>query len=147
MRRRFSWIAAACVAGLLACAPRAAFAADVLIVAPEGDAIGPCADAGILGRISEKFRYQVRHVPNLPDVEISEFHRIHEHRYLPQREDRPIGRRYCGATALLSDGRQRSVWYLIEEGMGIIGIGNNVEFCVSGFDRWYVYNGRCRVLW
>ena len=25
-------------------------------------------------------------------------------------------------------------------------IGDNVEFCVSGFDRWMVYNGRCRVL-
>ena len=21
------------------------------------------------------------------------------------------------------------------------------EFCVAGFDRWYVYNGRCRVLY
>jgi capsid protein len=145
MRRRFSLIAAACVAGLLAGMPRPALAADVFISA-ESDS-GPCAESWVLGRITEKFRYQVRHVPNLPDVEISEFSRIHQHRYLPQREDRPIGRRYCGATAHLSDGRQGSVWYLIEEGMGIIGIGDNVEFCVSGFDRWYVYNGRCRVLW
>ena len=30
--------------------------------------------------------------------------------------------------------------------MGFVGIGDNVEFCVSGFDRWMVYNGRCRVL-
>jgi hypothetical protein len=30
--------------------------------------------------------------------------------------------------------------------MGFAGMGDNVEFCVSGFDRWYVYNGRCRVL-
>ena len=34
----------------------------------------------------------------------------------------------------------------IEEGMGFASIGDNVEFCVSGFDRWMVYNGRCRVL-
>ena len=61
-------------------------------------------------------------------------------------EDRPIGRRYCGATVILSDGHDRDIWYLIEEGMGFASIGDNVEFCVSGFDRWYVYNGRCRVL-
>ena len=47
---------------------------------------------------------------------------------------------------LLSDGRKRSLWYLIEYGMGLASIGDNVEFCVSGFDRWLVYNGGCRVL-
>ena len=56
-------------------------------------------------------------------------------------EDRPIGRTYCGATVILSDGDGRDIWYLIEEGQGYASIGNNVEFCVSGFDRWYVYNG------
>lgn len=106
-----------------------------------------CEDTGILARISEKFSYQVRHVPNLPDVGIAEFRRIHQHRYLPYREDRPIARRYCGATAVLSDGSKHNLWYLIEDGMGLVGIGDNVEFCVSGFDRWKVYNGRCRVLW
>ncbi len=30
--------------------------------------------------------------------------------------------------------------------MGYAGVGNNVEFCVTGFDRWYVYSGRCRIL-
>lgn len=62
------------------------------------------------------------------------------------KESRPIARRYCGATARLSDGRKRYVWYLIENPMGYAGVGNNVEFCVTGFDRWYVYSGRCRVL-
>jgi hypothetical protein len=86
-------------------------------------------------------------VPHLPDVDIVEFRKIHQHRYYPYAEDSPIARRYCGATAVLSDGRKRDVWYLIEDGMGFVGIGDNVEFCVSGFDRWMVYNGRCRVLW
>lgn len=140
MRRRSSLIAAAFLtAGALLGAAGTASAGDRT---PR-----ECEDSGILSRISEKFRYQVRNVPNLPDVEISEFRKIHQHRYLPYREDRPIARRYCGATAMLSDGRKRSIWYLIEDGMGMIGIGDNVEFCVSGFDRWYVYNGRCRVLW
>lgn len=105
-----------------------------------------CDDAGILKRIVSKFRHQVTHVLNLPDVEIVEFRKVHEHRNYAATENWPIPRRYCGATADLSDGRSREVWYLIEGGMGFASLGDNVEFCVSGFDRWYVYNGRCRVL-
>ncbi len=110
------------------------------------DDSGVCAERWVLNRITRNFAHQVRNVPNLPNVAITDFHGIHENRYLPSQEDRPIGRRYCGATVVLSDGGSRDIWYLIEEGQGYASIGNNVEFCVSGFDRWYVYNGRCRVL-
>lgn len=137
--KRSSLIAAALVAGgALAALSSTASAHDRVARA--------CEDPGILARIGSKFRYQVQHVPHLPDVEIAEFRRIHQHRYLPSTEMWPIARRYCGATALLSDGRKREVWYLIEDGLGFAGVGDNVEFCVSGFDRWFVYNGRCRVL-
>jgi len=105
-----------------------------------------CDDPGILHRIEARFRHQVGNVPNLPDVAIVEFNRIHEHRYLPFSDERPIAKRYCGATASLSDGNRREVWYLIEDRMGFVGVGDGVEFCVSGFDRWHVYNGHCRVL-
>lgn len=107
---------------------------------------GICADQRFLGRIVSKFRHQVTHVPNLPQVDIVDFQRIYEKRYLAPSDYWPIGRRYCGATVILSDGQARPMWFLIEEGMGFAGIGDNVEFCVSGFDRWYVYNGHCRVL-
>jgi hypothetical protein len=105
-----------------------------------------CEDEGILSRIERKFRYQVKHVPHLPQVEIAQFRNIHERRQQPYQEDWPIARRYCAATVDLSDGRSRKIWYLIEDGMGLAGMGDNVEFCVSGFDRWMVYNGSCRVL-
>ncbi len=121
-----------------------ASAADLYAGSP-GD-VGPCSADKYLNRIVERFRYQVRNVPNLPDVEITEFRRIHEHRYLPESEEWPIARRYCGATVDLSDGRSRDIWFLIESKMGFASIGDNVEFCVSGFDRWLVYNGRCRIL-
>lgn len=107
---------------------------------------GVCAERWVLGRITRNFAYQVRHVPNLPQVAITDFRNIFENRYLPAQEDRPIGRTYCGATAILSDGDSREIWYLIEEGQGYASLGHNVEFCVAGFDRWYVYDGRCRVL-
>ena len=108
---------------------------------------GICAHRSVLGTITNRFRYQVRHVPNLPDVGIVDFYNIRETRYLPERQYRPIARRYCNAIVRLSDGQDRPVWYLIEYGQGFAGLGDNVEFCVSGFDRWHVYNGNCRVLY
>ncbi|MGH6762749.1 MAG: hypothetical protein ACRECW_14315 [Phyllobacterium sp.] len=107
---------------------------------------GPCGNARYLNRIVSGFRYQVRHVPNLPQLEIHDFSNVHENRYLPKYAAGTIGRRYCGATALMSDGQHKRVWYMIEEGQGLASIGNNVEFCVDGFDRWNVYNSYCRVL-
>ena len=133
-----------------------AFAAVAGIVASGGQASAgsllsnlearACEDPYILAKIRDRFRHQTRNVPHLPDVDITDFRGIHEHRYLPYAEEWPIARRYCGATAALSDGSDRTIWYLIEDGMGFVGIGDNVEFCVSGFDRWMVYNGHCRVL-
>ena len=105
-----------------------------------------CSEPRVLNKITDRFSYQVRHVPHLPNVAIIDFHDIRQHRYLPAQENWPIGRHYCRATVTLSSGYDRSIWYLIEEGQGFASIGDNVEFCVSGFDRWMVYNGHCRVL-
>lgn len=107
---------------------------------------GACADQRVLARISHRFRHQVRHVPNLPDVEIVGYARLGEKRFEPKSERHPISRRYCHGSVDLSDGKRRPMWYLIERPMGFAGIGSNVEFCISGFDRWLVYGGRCRVL-
>lgn len=121
-------------------------AAGVIASAAGDRTAAECSNAEILSRIQSKFRHQVTHVPHLPDVDIVEFRKIHQHRYIPFGEKRPIARRYCGATAALSDGKRRTIWYLIEDRMGFAGVGDGVEFCVSGFDRWFVYNGRCRVV-
>jgi capsid protein len=140
---RFASIVLAAMISLGGAAVAPALAADLEIYDSDP---GACGETWVLGKITSRFRHQVQNVPNLPDVAIADFQNIHERRYLPAREDRPIGRRYCGATVILSDGHDRAIWYLIEEGMGFASIGDNVEFCVSGFDRWMVYNGRCRVL-
>lgn len=127
--------------------PQAAPAAD-LGAAPVAryDLYHPCGEARVLNRIMRRFDHQVRNVPGLPLVSISAFDNIAEHRYLPAIPDRPIARRYCNASVWLSDGNRRHIWYLIESGQGFAGIGDNVEFCVDGFDRWNVYDGHCRVL-
>lgn len=107
-----------------------------------------CADPKMLGKIRSRFAHQARHVHHRGGLAITDFVDIHQHRYHPQDPhwDRPIPRRYCHATALLSDGGHRKIWYLIEGGAGFASIGSNVEFCVAGFDRWNVYNSACRIL-
>lgn len=117
-----------------------------------------CGRPDVVKHIQKRFRYQVANVPNLPQVDIVQISDIRENRYLPAEEDRPIARRYCIGTANLSDGANREIWYLIEYKMGFATINSrglissrlvqpdNIEFCVSGFDRWMVYNGACRVL-
>ncbi len=107
---------------------------------------GVCSGTGVLNSIKHQFRYQVTHVPHLPDVDIADFYGIYQERYLPKTDEWPIARQYCGATVTLSDGSRRAVWYLIEYGMGFATFGDHVEFCVSGFDRWLAYDGNCRAL-
>ncbi|MEK1887712.1 MAG: hypothetical protein AAAB35_09110 [Phyllobacterium sp.] len=115
----------------------------------EGGYDDTCGQAGVLNRIVNRFAYQVRHVPNLPQVGIHNFSDVRLTRYEPSREPElaAVARHYCKATAHLTDGGQRPVWYVVEDGMGFVGIGNNVEFCVLGFDRWHVYDGQCRTLY
>lgn len=143
---RLATLLAAATLALAGGGTASAFAAD-MIVAVSVDDPGVCGNAKVLNRITERFRYQVRNVPHLPQVDILDFRRIGETRYLPQiGDERPIERRYCHARAALSDGLNRDVWYLIERPLGFAGFGSNVEFCVAGFDRWHVYGGRCRAL-
>jgi hypothetical protein len=135
-------VAFAAVAGIVAHGGRAS-AEEPL----SNEVARACDDPLMLAAITDRFRHQAFVVHHLPNLRINQLRGIHEHRELSFREDeRPIARRYCGATADLSDGRSRTIWYLIEDGMGFAGLGDNVEFCVSGFDRWMVYNGRCRIL-
>lgn len=113
------------------------------------DAPSPeCSSEKMLKRIKKRFRIQAREVHHSPDLKIMDIHRIHQTRYLPQdvHQSRPIARRYCAGHVHLSDGRKRSIWYLIEGGAGFASYSDNVEFCISGMDRWNVYDGHCRVL-
>jgi len=57
-----------------------------------------------------------------------------------------VERQHCSARALMSDGRRRTVWYLIERNWGFAGLFESVESCVSGLDPWHVYGRQCRSL-
>lgn len=132
-------------------------AALVLSMAVPGQAHEPyfrtvdtplCTDTKMLKTIQSRFRHQAKHMLHQPQLSIVDFVRVHESRFLPQdvHRARPIPRRYCVGTALLNNGHHRKIWFLIEGGAGFASLGANVEFCLSGFDRWNVYNGACRVL-
>ncbi|MGB8816885.1 MAG: hypothetical protein WCC66_03080 [Rhizobiaceae bacterium] len=103
-----------------------------------------CSDPAILKKVARRFHHQSHEVHH-DRLRIEDFAKVHQHRYYPPIKTRSIARRYCGATAVLSDGRRRTLWYFIETEAGFAGIGDNVEFCVSGFDRWNVYNAHCRI--
>ena len=107
-----------------------------------------CTDTKMLRKIVKRFDHQARNMLKRPDLAIADFTGIHQHRFIAQdvHKARPIPRRYCHATVLLSNGHDRKIWYLIEGGAGFASLGANVEFCVSGFDRWNVYNASCRLL-
>jgi len=55
-------------------------------------------------------------------------------------------RRYCIARAAMSDKKERTVIYEIQEDLGIIGWGYGVEWCVIGLDRNSAYSPACSAL-
>ncbi len=129
-----------------------ALAADLIAPGPYSVAApnSLCAHKGNLRAIEKRFGIQARRVHHQPGLKISGIVNIHEHRYHAKTEECLVERHYCHATAHMSDGQTRKLWYLIEVDEGFAGFGlafgDNVEFCLSGLDRWNVYNGACRVL-
>lgn len=137
-------------AALLAASAVATQAADIIAPGPYAP-VGPesvCAQTNYLGAIQRRFRIQAREVHHDPALSILAISNIRQNRFLPKIDEvRAVDRLYCQGTASMSDGRNRTVWYLVEYGAGFAGaFGDNVEFCVSGLDRWNVYDGYCRVL-
>lgn len=119
-------------------------AADMLGVYEDNQ---DCADDRVLKKVSKQIHHQGRHVPGVPQVDILDYYAIHQNDFIPAAHKRPIARRYCQASAALSNGETRTVWYLIEYGQGFAGaVGDNVEACMQGFDEWNVYDEACRVV-
>jgi hypothetical protein len=56
-----------------------------------------------------------------------------------------IPRRYCVARALMNDTKVRAVTYSVDEDLGIIGFGFDVEWCVAGLDRLNAYAPGCKM--
>lgn len=101
-----------------------------------------CEDGRVLGEVTSNFRSKEANFWLSP-VEIVAFERVHAV------ADRPWGadfvpRRFCSATAYLSDGRRHRVDYSVREAFGTLGVTWDVNWCVSGYDRNLAYAPDCR---
>ncbi len=113
---------------------------------PRGPGLVPdCDHDRVLAKIANRQAYADRRTWKT-GVTITGFENERERRYQPKTVYGTIGRRYCQAHALLSDGTHPQIYYLIEERQGFASIGWNVEFCMAGHDDWYVYGSRCQIL-
>lgn len=66
--------------------------------------------------------------------------------YAGQNDPSPYARRYCVARATFSDGKQTTLYYLVEQDAGFAGVTWNVDFCLLGYDPWHVHDGRCHTV-
>lgn len=101
-----------------------------------------CGDLNVLSRIARRFAYREAEFWQSP-LTIQQFEGICEVALRPWGE-MFIPRRFCTAKVLTSDGRWRVVNYSIRKGLGPIGLGNDVQWCVVGLDRSFVFAPACR---
>ncbi len=66
--------------------------------------------------------------------------------YAGQNDPSPIARRYCVARAALSDGKITTLYYLVEQQAGFVGVTWNVDVCLLGYEPWRVHDGRCHTV-
>jgi hypothetical protein len=135
----------ATVFGLLACgqAAQAAnfFEMNFYLSGPRYDGNLPACES-VLGKISSRFADKESTFWN-STLQITGYDRVREIAFRPWQSDN-IPRRYCAATAMISDGKPRPVYFSIIEDGGFAGFSNGVEFCVVGLDRNWAYNPACK---
>lgn len=103
----------------------------------------PCNDPRVVATIPEKFAYYDARVIQ-SGLAILNIDGVYESA-LKAGGPGLIDRRYCNATAWLSNGQTHEVVYLIEgPKLGFASIGWHVESCLPGFDPYRVYDAWCR---
>jgi hypothetical protein len=95
-----------------------------------------------LGTITNQFWEKEGQLWN-SNLRITAYGAIRETAFRPWQSDN-IPRRFCSAEAMISDGKVRTVHYSIIEDGGFAGYGQGVEWCVTGLDRNWAYNPRCK---
>lgn len=107
-----------------------------------GDETVPACDASNVVTAAKRFVERAEPVYREPDIaEIFHIREMPETVFNPS----PLVRRYCRADVRLTNGDHTKAYYFIEEDSGFVGLSWKVYVCISGYDRWRVYDGRCRV--
>ena len=103
-----------------------------------------CEEGWVLEKISERFLWANVHTWH-NDLAIEHIYQVRETGVrLPGKS--LIDRRYCSATATLSNGTRSEVVYLIEAGAGFASVGSRVSWCLPAYDRYRVYEPWCRAI-
>lgn len=135
----------ACVIGASVTSARAAnpLEKNFWLSGPRYDSNVPtCDEHGPLDRIISRFGSKEYDYWNSA-LQIVGFENIREIAWEPWSSG-TIPRRYCTASALISDGKRHQINYSIIEDGGMFGAGWGVEWCVVSLDRNWAYNPRCR---
>ena len=109
---------------------------------PNYDGVLPPCEAA-LNKIARRFAQKESRFWN-SSLQIVSFEGVRETAFRPWANG-TIPRRYCSATAYVSDGRKHRVNYWIGEDTGMIGMTWGVEWCVVGLDRNWAYNPACKM--
>jgi hypothetical protein len=115
---------------------------NVYLSGPRYDGVLPECDAA-LDTIASRFAEKEGRFWN-SDLQILGFERVRQIAFRPWASG-AIPRRFCSATALVSDGRKHRVNYSFGEDTGFAGATWGVEWCVVGLDRNWAYNPRCKM--
>jgi hypothetical protein len=105
-------------------------------------AMPACTEPSVLSEISRKFAVYDANIIH-SGLAITAIGGIRETRS----SDGPslVDRRYCTATAQLSNGRTSEVVFLIEGPMlGKYSLGYSIDSCLPAFDPYRVYDANCR---
>ena len=102
-----------------------------------------CGDPSVLEVVSTRFAEKEAKFWH-SSLTIVEYARITPVAWRPWGLDQ-IPRRFCTATATISDGRRTSVDYSVREDLGFIGNGWDIQFCATGLDRNAAYSPACRM--
>jgi hypothetical protein len=147
MYGRASWfaLALAVAAAMSPAGPASAasiFELNFWLSGPRYDGeLPPCEAA--LDIITSKFAQKESSYWN-SNLTIQGYERVREVAFRPWAPN-TIPRRFCTATALVSDGLKHPVHYSIAETTGMIGAGVGVEWCVVGLDRNMAYSPACKM--
>lgn len=112
---------------------------------PQSYDAGVCSETSVLGFITSRFEYRDANYLHA-NLSIAEIRNMGQNRQEFRDETHLVEREYCRATAVMTDGYQRSLFYVIERPWGFAGVGRNIEFCVGGLDPWYIYGAHCASL-
>lgn len=101
-----------------------------------------CESSSVLWSVSRKFHTYDRNVIK-SGLRIEQLYDAHAVPSTNHIRETLIPRQYCKARAMMSDGRDRTVWYVIEYGQGFAGVSYRVDSCIPGLDPWHVYGADC----